>query len=410
MTSSYTRDVLHGSIAQAVAGAAGFSYTVLTARWLGRADFGLFQAVMAIYGVLMTVGALLGGVAVQRLAAASAGQREVAVSRMVRIAVALGGACAVLVLVAAPVMVRLLQADGPGVLLALAALIAAAVILATVYGCLQGANRYSGFMYAKCAESILFVGCGALFIGLGGGAWGAVLGYATAMSITAAVLLRRPGWCRWSAAHDSSPAARGSPLTLLAIYGALFFVVNCPAIAARMRLSADQAGLYGVLFSLKNAVLPFVFALCLPLYSRGISQHADAGNGRRALGVAALLCGGFCLVGWLWPQWIVTRLFGGDYCDAAPFVLMYGGFLTVHVLSMVWMFGQAGQGRLRAHLLIVPLGVAGLSLVAGPASISSLILIQALAWAAYLVAAIGVAAVDRVRLNEPQPSKKPECA
>ena len=69
----------NAATAQAVAGVAGFFYTLLAARWLGRADFGLFQAVMAIYGVLITGGALLSGLAVHRVAAAESAVRAAAV-------------------------------------------------------------------------------------------------------------------------------------------------------------------------------------------------------------------------------------------------------------------------------------------------------------------------------------------
>ena len=381
---AYVKDVAVFSSAQAVAGIALLCYTFISARLLGRADYGLFQAVMGLYGIFILVGSPLNIGALHFVAKAEDGAKQSALGALVRIALMIGGTCALIVIILSPYFANMLQVKTLWPFICLAGLLVAGTLLTTFYGGIQGRNLYSLFSIMKIVESLLIVGLGIALIVAGAGVAGAVSGYVGGMALISLFVLTRHDL--YSLRKSSHPIRTDlfSVTEPIAVLGTLLFVVNAPMIIARARLTEEAAGLFGALYSLRNIVLPFAFAVVLPLYSRTVSRREEPRMVFKSFLFVTLFAATFLAVGIICPRWFIQTLYGSDFVEASTYMVMYGFYLFLHMISMVVMFHQASTNALNFGLLLVPLVIVT-TLVAFPdLSIARIIATQIVAWTAYL--------------------------
>jgi O-antigen/teichoic acid export membrane protein len=348
------------------ANALGYVFTVLAARSLAPAAYGELAALLGLL--------LVGGVAATGLQTAAAlhlGRRNPsadpgAVGRWHATALTVGLSGAVLAVLAAPLVARLLHVTDPASLFWLAALVLPHTLVAGYQGLLQGTGQHArlAVVAAVFAAGKLAGGTAGLLIG---GSPAAALAGMTAGAAAGALV----GWVatgRPGLGRDLGTALRGA----LSASGTLLgFVVllNLDVLLARHHLPAAQAGEYAV-----GAIVAKV-AFWLP---QGVGvvllpRLADPEHRRRLLTTGLMLVGsvGLCLV-------LATAVLGAG---ALPFVAgpAYGGSLG----GAAWLFAVLGTLLALAQLLLFS-GMAaadrGATAAVWLAALAEVLLVELLSW------------------------------
>ena len=378
------KDITFFSVAQAFAGVVYFFYVIVSARLLGVDSFGLFQAVIGIYGIIFLFGHPLNLATIHAVASAEADLQPFVLGSFLRIAMIIGGACLIFFIAISPYLAKITHAGSNWPFISMAFLLMANTILTTFYGALQGRNQYLFFSISVIAGSVIVLILGITLIEIGLGASGAVGGYAgSAALLTCFFFTRRKLFifkrCIYSIRRELVSLARP-----VAVMGTILIVINFPAVVARMRLTEDMAGLFGTLFSMRNLVLPFTFAVVLPLYSHTISRKNKPRVVGKAVVYVLFLGIVFVSIGILCPRWFFLTFYGKSFVDASRYMTLYGLALLSHMLSMVFLFDYATKETFSFIPLLIPLFLILSLLFIPDLSIKKIILIQILSWSAFL--------------------------
>lgn len=386
MRSRFLRDITAFSAGSLVVGMLYMLYAILTARLLGKAEYGLFQALMGLHGMAMTLGLILNVGTLHVVSAAEDDQKAQALGAAMRVSLLLGGLLFAGVALTSPLGARFLSTATIFPFLAVGLMVWTNIILETLYGGLQGRNQYGVFSITRSVDAVLTMILGVLLIlWTQRSAVGAVGGYAISTGVMSIVLLRRRGLYEPNPGIDPIRKEMRGLLQPLAVALTLMVVSNAPMLVARARLPDDIAGQYGVLFALRFAVLTFAMAAAWPLYSRTVSGDGEPGMLRKALATAAVPGVGMLAIGLVAPRLFIVVLFGAEFGSAASHLAGYAVYLLLHGLCMVLMFHRAADGSLRGWTLWIP-AVLAISPAACPAlNTTMLILMQSVAWLAWIV-------------------------
>ena len=389
MKGRYLKDITYFSLAEAFAGIVYFCYILISARLLGIINFGLFQAVMGLYGILFLFGHPLKVATIHAVATSEDQIQRFVLGSFLKIALLIGSAYFILLGVSSPLLVKIFHADSIWPIFNLAFLLLVSTLLTTFYGGLQGKNLYLNFSITKVVGSLIVILLGVALMKMRFGSSGAIAGYAGSMALLTAFFFSRRELFSfrkgpYSIRRDMVPLAKP-----LAVMGAQLFVLNFPAVVARIRLTEDMAGLFGTLFSLRNLVLPFALAVVLPLYSRTISKQSEPRMLRKAIILILLLGAVFIVVGLLFPTWFLRTFYGGDFAQASRYMTLYGFALLVHMISMVLLFHNAAKETFSFSLLLIPIALTASLIIIPDLSIWKIIIFHILSWGVYLGCLMG---------------------
>lgn len=381
----FLRDVTLVSIAQVISGASFFCYTLIVARSLSIPDYGLFQAIMALYGTIAFFHLPLSFGAVHCVGAATQEESRNVLGEFIKISGFFGAVTALLVVLISPWLVSGFHADSSMLFIILALLVFTRPVLSSIYGGMQGKRLYSVFTTAKIIESILCLLFGLLLLVLGAKVPGALAGYliSTVVILLFFVKTRNhyhfvPGFTR---VREEFYALRWILLSFLV----LMVVDNAPIIIGRSKLSLELSGFYGALYNLRNMVLPFAFAVIVPFYSRMASTHNESYILLKALTMVSLLAVAFIFLGFFCSELIFKILYGSGFVEASIHMVRYGFSLWLQMLAMVIMFYQIAIKRKAFVVLLVPVVVLIVHILSQEINISGLISAQIVAWGAYLM-------------------------
>jgi O-antigen/teichoic acid export membrane protein len=361
-------------------------YAILTARLLGDAEYGLFQALMGLHGMAMALGLILNVGTLHVVSTADDTHKAQALGAAVRVALLFGVLLFGAIVLASPVAARFLDTHTVFPFVALGLMVFTNIILETLYGGLQGRNQYAVFSITRCIDAILTMILGVLLIVAGFSAAGAVGGYAISMGLVSCALLRRRGLYEPNPGIEPIRKEIRGLLQPLAVALTLMIVSNVPMLVARARLPEAMAGQYGILFALRFAVLTFAMAAAWPLYSRSVSGEGEPGMLRKALFTVAVPGIGLLGVGMVAPRLFIHILFGEQYLPAANHLAGYAVYLLIHGLCMVLMFYRIASRNLYAWTLLLP-GAVVISLPWWPMlDTTRIILAQTGAWGIWFAA------------------------
>lgn len=372
----YLVDVAFYSAAQAVASLLMLLYVFVTARLLGKNEFGLFQALMGLFGILNVYGTPLNIAAVHVVGQACSEARDAVLGRFVLIGLAIGVCVACILLVASPVLGQTLHCDSILPFLSLAVFVIACSVLTVLYGGLQGQNRYMFFSLTKMAESAAIPCIGIVLMLLHSGASGAIAGYACAMSLAILFLLVRKGLCSFRKPAESAGHPFKDIAPLMSVLAVLLFINDFPMVVARSRMSADDAGLFAAIFSLRNMAFPFAFAIAVPLYSRQVSGLTEDHLLLKSLLLTGALSAALVTVAVFGGEFLISTAFGGGYLESARYFPLYCCGLGLHALCTVLMLSMArGFGR-SLLFIVVPVLIVGSLMFVRDCTIDKIILAQ----------------------------------
>ncbi|TQL69170.1 O-antigen/teichoic acid export membrane protein [Nocardioides albertanoniae] len=383
-----------------VTNVATYGFQIIAARILGPGQYGGVASMMSLLLVVGVIQLGMQATASRRVTEAPGHERAIeqtVLRATYRAAIVLGA----VMLVASPLVWRLLRLDSiyPALLVAVCAV--PLTIMGGQAGVLQGERRWLGLALVYLALGVprVVVATAAMWIRPTEGA--AMAGVALAQFAPAVV-----GW--WVLRRRTSAAKAGPirPVVVEMLHGSFallgfFALSNVDILIARNVLSDHASGLYAGGLILTKAVLflpQFVVIIAFP------SMSAEASRRSALLKSLALVGGlGICAIAGSWLlSWLAMVFIGGpDYAEIEGLLWVFAILGTVlSVLQLLVYSVLARRSRLSAYLLWIAVAAA-IALGAVQSTVDGLV------WTVLTIDAILVAVLLSVtfwRLNRPQPT------
>lgn len=389
------RALIHGSAGIAVAilvmNVATYGFQMVAARMLGPAEYGAVASLMALLLVVAVVQLGLQATAARRIAA-DPGQASLIAPAMLRLTLRASLGLGLALLVASPLIWKLLRLDGivPAVLVA-----ASAVPLTMVgaqAGILQGERRWAALGGLYLAMGLPRLVFGSLFLLASADETAAMLGVTLGAFTSVAVgtwLLRsdihHEDGRTISLRHEISETTRNT-LALLAF----FALSNADIVVARNVLGEHDAGLYAGGLILTKAVLflpQFVIVTAFPDMST--PQERRRALMRSLVMVVAL--GACCTAGaWVLSDLAMVFIGGDEYSDVQGRLWLFAILGTLLAMLQLLVYAvlarQGGRSSILFWVALAALAAIGSTVTTLNGLISVVATIDAIA----LVVLLGV--------------------
>ncbi len=384
MQKNYLKSVGLLGASQIAGGLLGFCFTLVTARTLSAPDFGLFQALMGVFGLFSFVVFSLQVTTLHYVGASGPDERPLWAGEFLRAGFFLACAVSLACFALSPWLMKVLKSSAYSPFLALDLLLFLAILLSVFYGIFYSHHRYGSSAGAQIVESSSLLLLGALLLKLGWNVTGAVSAYLGGRILVLGYCLSQKSLYRFPEGNHRLAGRKGEFLRMMAAFATLFSIIHLPMIAARIRLPAETSGTFGILYHLRSTVWPLALSVAMPFYAATVSGGEQKKMLTKALVLIGLLSLGFIAVGKICPEFLISKLYGKKFLAAAPFMPFYGISLFLQMSLMIFIFRDMAQNRFRPALLSLALGI----LLAGLGfsnTVSALILAQIAACAGYFL-------------------------
>lgn len=311
------------SASLAVGGGLNYLYHIALGRLLGPEVYGAFGALLGIFYLLWIFSQ-----SVQLRLARAAALTPQFPKRALWAIIRVGAGIALLLSAFSPWLAGWLRLDSPLWIVWIALIWLVVLPLPAVKGFLQGRQRFARLAMLNVVEPATKLLVGLLLV-----TWGAgLLGAWAAWGLAALVVLSLAGV--GASKHTGPapmglaalPAPRHGSLALLAAF-ALAVPTNVDVLIAKGAFSAEAAGLYTAAAVLGKGFLFVamgVGAVLLPKVTRSPRVDERRVHLRTALYIGLGLSGFGALLSVLFPELILSTLFGAAYEGSAPVLRLYG--------------------------------------------------------------------------------------
>jgi len=330
--------------------ALAYAFTLLAAHLLGPTDFGAVSALLGIL-IVANVGALaLQATGARRLATAPPDLRDRVTHDIVRSALAVAAVLAVALVLATPLLDRLLHLDDPVTAACVGLACAPLSMMGAYAGILQGTRRWTSLAAVYVSMGVGRVVCGSVALLVDSSMRSAMVGIAVGSLLPAAA-----GW--WLCRTPVVTTTRHEPVlgelwhnghTLLAF----FAFTNLDVLLARHLFSDTDAGVYaaGAILAKTCLFLPtFVLVVAFPTMATERAGRPWLRPMLLVLGLGALAVLG-CL---LLPDLAVTFAGGSEYAALGNVAWMFALEGTLFAALQILVYDTiAGQTRIAFVLWI----------------------------------------------------------
>ena len=355
---------------------AGYLYNVACIRYLGPSVYGDVAAILALSAlVAVPLGSLQ--VVLAREIAQVGGMGQAA--RLLRRWVVRAGIGGVAILALGLVLISPIQdalsiSSRTALTVGLIGIVSA-VVVAVLYGVLQGALRFRALAvtYAVGGMSRPILVVPALLLGFG--AAGAI----AANTIGGLVAIVIAGWALrdlWSGETEASAPPRDTRQMTVMLVGSLAFasLTNTDILLAKYFLDDDAAGVYAAAALVGKAVLFLPAAVVTVLLPKAASRAAVGATSQGILFASAVVTlavtlGATVLLA-LVPESLLVQAFGGDFRESTALLGWFGLTMTGAALVNVYLSVYFAERDMRFPLLVLAAAAAqvvGISVVNGDA-------------------------------------------
>lgn len=351
------------SLAQAITGIAFFIYTLVVARMLSVADFGLFQALLAVFGMLQVVAIPLLLGTLHSVGRAKVSHRAVVIKAFLKKGFIIIMICETLLILVSPWIYQALDVPSLSILLCLGLMVVGRGLIPVFYGALQGVRDFKRFSVLRCAEGFLVLGAGCFALSFGLGVSGALLGYGIAFAVLTLYFLISIGLPSLRSSRKNKSAPLSDAKIVMAVSSLVLLIDNIPMIVSRAMHSPEMSGSFGVLYNLRNMLWPFAYAVAYPFYSHLLLPKTTKGLLPKALLLVSLLGGGFILMAFLFAEPIIHLFYTDKFSGAAGLMSLYGVSLLTQMMAMVLLYHESALKKVNAWMLIFVAVIYLLSLI-----------------------------------------------
>lgn len=322
-----------------------YLFNLLAGRLLDPPQFGIVVALAGAGQVLGVGSRVIQTVVTRFVAGAEAAARNAFFRLAFRRAWLWGTAVTILLLLLGRPIATFFRLDD---LRPVAALLVTTVLLAVrpvVGGYLQGTQRFAALGIVQVVQAVFRLLIGVTLITLGLGAFGALAALPLASLIALGAGLWLLGTTIWRRPSQPTPLS----LADLSGYGrhtafglvGFAILINMDAILVKRFFDPLAAGQYSAAITLGKVIQFFPLAIILLLFPKAARRRAarrsTAGVLLPALAVVGLLCGGITAVYFLFPELLLSRIFGPDYALPPDVLGLVGLAMTLLSLGNVWL-------------------------------------------------------------------------
>lgn len=349
----------------AAANVGNYAFHLITARALGPSDYGEVASLIALAGLISLP---LGGVQVivaRRIAAAAAADRSSEIARFARRAAMLaalsGAGFAALLMLASPMLARVLDIESTAAVMLTGALAAPAFLTPALWGVAQGLQRFWALALSMALSPLFRIVLIASLLAAGFGVAGAM-----AATLVAALLgIAVPAWAlkSWLARRSGSAEAHRRPtsnarefapvvLGLLAITS----LTTTDVIFAKAVLDDDVAGIYASASLVGRVILYVPAAVITVLLPKVSSRVASGRDSSTILAGSIVITAAFCAVATLGytlgPSLVTLIAFGSGFEDVTGLLPLFAVSMSGFALLNVLLAYHLGHGSARMPLLL----------------------------------------------------------
>jgi glycosyltransferase involved in cell wall biosynthesis/O-antigen/teichoic acid export membrane protein len=335
-------------------------FTVVFTRLLGQTDYGTLAALISAFLILLVAGQSVQLAAAREAALDRLGHPEVLRATLRawtrQLLVALVAVTAASVLLREPLAALIGVQDVPWAAAAIPPTGVLWMLLSLQRGALQGLRAYRPVGVSIVSEAAGRLVCGLIFVGLGLGVTGALLGTPVAFVLVAL-------WLERELVRVVGPVQRvAEPLrTLRSLVGdgwvpiiGLFLLAslqNVDVILAKHQLGGDAAGSYAAAAVAAKAVVWVAIGVGLHLLPEATRRAAAGLDPRpvllRALGILAVVAAPALLIFAVAPELLLRLAFGPGFTDAADALLLLGAAMTLLAVAYLSVQYMVALGETR---------------------------------------------------------------
>ncbi len=321
----------------------GMIYNVYVGRMIGPAEYADFAAALSIVYLCSVAWGPINTI-VAKFTAEYASREEygkiLTLNREILRRVALYGLAGMAIgLVLLGPLSSILQFHSVVPLLMALGIVYLTILLSVFRGILRGNQSFGQFNTNIILDAVIRLGAGVILLTWAGEAASGLAAYLVALVIV--ILLSRIQVREVWRAHqpqwlDGATVKRfTAPMFLLAFGGAGF--QNLDMLFVKHYFVASEAGLYGAAVTLARSVgillVPFTTFLLPLLTSMHEQGYKSRGTLVRTCSYFLALSAGLLFLFWLWPERIMTSLYGGEFAGAATILLPLAGAFMIGCLN-----------------------------------------------------------------------------
>lgn len=317
--------------------AVNFAYNVAMARMLGPAEFGHATAAVTLMFLASCITLSFQLVCAKFVALnETPGARFQVFRSLMRRSWVVGALVAFVLIVARDPISRFLQLPTEIALLPVLAIgLAFYVPLGVKRGGLQGACEFPLLTSNFVLEAVVKLVAAVLLVRAGYGVLGAV--GALSVSIMAAYFLPPVGGRIGSGSDPHTPASFREGMQAIVFFVGQVIITNIDMVLVKHFFPPEQAGHYASI-ALVGRVLYFaswsVVSAMFPV-SAASPREKNHAVLLVPMGIVTAISAGFTLVLWLFPEFIVRGIFGGEFAEAEPLLALYAAATGIYALSVV---------------------------------------------------------------------------
>ena len=316
-----------------------YIYHLILGRMLGPAQYGVLVATISLIGMFSITFGFLGLVIIKFVSASGAEQLDKILSWFNRKSLLLGAFLLLLSFIATPFLSGFLKIS-PAIIVLVAPIVFVSLLTYVYKSFLQGLLKFKETVIASNVEFLLRLLIGVSFVYLGFSVFGAIVGVLMAAVIGLFLSLYFLRGHKMFLKKVELPdrkriIAYAFPIFLVSL--ANNSLITTDLLLVKHFFDARSAGLYAAMSNLGKIIfygaVP-VSAVMFPLISK---RHSQGQRFKKifvySLLLTAAIASGVLFIYWLFPDIVISILYGDKYLEVDKYLLPFGIVMTLFTIS-----------------------------------------------------------------------------
>lgn len=346
-------------VASLLSGGLNYLFQIVMGRLLGPEQYGVFGSLFSLSYLVTVLSTGVGYCATKYVSSLSEGRRSAFLTGFTFRVGAAGVLLLLLLLAATPAISAFLGISDPLLVAAIVVSLVLSLFVSLNRGALQGVQRFVIFGAVGVGRSALklVVGVGLVLLGFGVyGALGALL-IASLAALFATTLSLRGYYANRTAFDSFGDVYRYAVPSMLVAF-CFTIPTNADVVLVKSMFTASETGVYTAVTVFGKVLVFLPSGITSALFPKVSTDHASGEETnqllRRALLYTGVLVAGATGATILFPEWLLTLVFGASYARGATLLPWYGAMVAVFSLNLVFLnFAHARNERFFVYVFAV---------------------------------------------------------